>query len=171
MMEPKGNGLSMMQGVVLDMTAEGKSPRQIAEVLGIKPSEAAKMAYDLLDSEIVTDVEQRRKLQVYRLEKIVEALWTRVMRNAEKDDVKNLVVVLEQLNTLMALNKEQDAEEKMRMHSHQFATYMATLMTLVQAFKIIVAQAKDWDDAQWASWTADQMEVAQKNMTLQIEES
>lgn len=168
-MEPKGNGLSMMQGVVLDMTAEGKSPRQIAEVLGIKPSEAAKMAYDLLDSEIVTDPEQRRKLQVYRLEKIVEALWTRVMRNAEKDDVKNLVVVLEQLNTLLALNKEQDAEAKQRMHSHQFATYMASLMGLVAAFRIIAPKALE-DDSAWAAWTADQMEVAQKNMLLEIEE-
>lgn len=157
----------MMQGVVLDMVAEGKSPRQIAEVLGIEPGEAAKMAYDLLDSEIVTDAEQRRKLQVYRLEKIVEALWKRTMDNANRDDVKNLLMVLEQLNTLLALNKEQDAAQFAKMHAHQLQSYMMALVGLVQAFRALVPQLMTPDE--WDAWTADQMEEAKKTMLLEIE--
>jgi hypothetical protein len=157
--QPTG-GLSVLEGVVLDMVAEGKSPRAIAETLGIKPAEAAKMAYDLLDSEIVTDTEQRRKLQVYRLEKIVEALWARTMKQAEKDDVRNLVDVLDKLNTLLALNKEQDAEMMTRMHSHQLATYLSALMGLLSAFKM--------SEEQWAEWGAQRMEIAQKQMTLEV---
>jgi hypothetical protein len=163
----ESNGLSLMDGVVLDMVAEGKSPRAISEVLGITPAEAAKMAYDLLDREIVTDTEQRRKLQVYRLEKIVEALWQRTMRNAEKDDVRNLVDVLDKLNVLLALNKEQDANLFTKMHQHQFATYMAALMGLIAAFKSLNPTLMTEDE--WASWAGDQMEIAQKQMTLEIE--
>lgn len=105
----KPGALSLMESAALDLLAEGKTPRQISEVMGISAGEAAKLAYDLLDREIITDVEQRRKLQVYRLEKIIEALWQRVMKNADKDDVKNLVDVLDKLNVLLALNKENDA--------------------------------------------------------------
>lgn len=157
--------LSMVQGVVLDMIAEGKSPRAIGETLGIKPSEAAKMAYDLLDSEIVTDVEQRRKLNVYRLEKIVEALWQRTMKQANKDDVKNLVDVLDKLNILLGLNKELDAEQQTRMHSHQLASYMMALKGLIMAFMALAPQLMSPEE--WAEWTAGQLEVAQKTMTLE----
>lgn len=160
--------LSMVQGVVLDMIAEGKSPRAIADTLGIKPSEAAKMAYDLLDSEIVTDVEQRRKLNVYRLEKIVEALWQRTMKQANKDDVKNLVDVLDKLNILLGLNKEQDLEQQARMHAHQLATYMVALKGLIMAFMALAPQLMSQEE--WAEWTAGQLEVAQKTMTLELEE-
>lgn len=164
--KPNGGGLSVLEGVVLDMVAEGKSPRAIGETLGIKPAEAAKMAYDLLDSEIVTDTEQRRKLQVYRLEKIVEALWQRTMQNAEKDDVRNLIDVLDKLNILLALNKEQDAEMMTRMHSHQLATYLSALMGLLAAFKAIAPDLMT--EEQWASFAAERMEIAQSQMTLEV---
>lgn len=164
--KPQG-GLSLMEGVVLDMVAEGKSPRAIAQVLGIAPHEAAKMAYDLLDREIVTDTDQRRKLQVYRLEKIVEALWQRTMKNAEKDDVRNLIEVLDKLNVLLALNKEQDAEMAARMHQHQFAAYLAALMALIKSFQILAPQLMT--EEEWANWTAEQLEISKQQMTYQIE--
>lgn len=165
-MGKKVGGLTMLQGMVLDMTAEGKSPRQIAEALGIEPAEAAKMAYDLLDKEIVTDTESRRKLQVYRLEKIVEALWQRTMQNANRDDVKNLIEVLDKLNTLLALNKEQDSEMNARMHQHQFAVYIAALQALVMAFKQLAPTALP-DDEAWASWTADVLEGAKHMLAIE----
>lgn len=156
--------LTLMEGVVLDMVAEGKSPRQISETLGIKPHEAAKMAYDLLDREIVTDTEQRRKLQVYRLEKIVEALWQRVMKNADKDDVRNLIEVLDKLSILLALNKEQDAEMQRRMHQHQLAAYLMALQGLIKAFKILAPTLMT--EEQWADWTAQQLEESREVMTV-----
>jgi hypothetical protein len=159
-------GLTLMQGMVLDMTAEGKSPRQIAEALGIEPAEAAKMAYDLLDKEIVTDTEQRRKLQVYRLEKIVEALWARTMANADRDDVRNLVEVLDKLNTLLALNKELDNEEKTRMHQHQFAVYIAALNALVLAFKALAPNALPNDEA-WSAWMANTLEETRNVLAIE----
>lgn len=158
-------GLTMLQGMVLDMTAEGKSPRQIAEALGVTPAEAAKMAYDLLDREIVTDTEQRRKLQVYRLEKIVEALWGRVMQSAEKDDVRNLVEVLDKLNTLLALNKEHDSEMYRMMHQHQFAVYISALQALIVSFKQLAPQLMTEDE--WASWTADQLENSKHYLMIE----
>lgn len=165
-MGTKVGGLTMLQGMVLDMTAEGKSPRQIGEALGIEPADAAKMAYDLLDKEIVTDTESRRKLQVYRLEKIVEALWQRTMQNANRDDVKNLVEVLDKLNTLLALNKEQDAEANARMHQHQFAVYVAALSALVTAFKALAPNALPSDEA-WSSWTADVLQDAKHVLAIE----
>jgi len=158
-------GLTMLQGMVLDMTAEGKSPRQIAEALGIEPAEAAKMAYDLLDREIVTDTEQRRKLQVYRLEKIVEALWARTMNNADKDDVRNLVEVLDKLNTLLALNKEVDAQQFTIMHQHQFAVYITALQGLIAAFKAIAPNLMT--EEEWAAWTADQLEASKNILAIE----
>jgi len=158
-------GLTMLQGMVLDMTAEGKSPRQIAEALGIDPAEAAKMAYDLLDREIIVDTEQRRKLQVYRLEKIVEALWARTMQNADKDDVRNLVEVLDKLSTLLALNKEQDAELFTKMHQYQFGAYLAALQALVQAFKAIAPDLMT--EEEWAAWTAEQLEKSRNILAIE----
>lgn len=157
-----------MQGMVLDMVAEGKSPRAIAEVVGCTPAEAAKMAYDLLDREIVTDVEQRRKLNVYRLEKIVEALWQRTMSGANKDDVKNLIDVLDKLNLLLGLNKEQDLEMMTRMHQHQFAAYMNALKGMLMAFMALAP--KLMTESEWAEWTAVQLEAARDAMTLEIEQ-
>lgn len=160
--------LSLLEGMALDMLAEGKTPRQIGEALGISAPEAARLAYNLLDREIVTDPDQRRKLQVYRLEKIVNALWDRVQRNADRDDVKNLVLVLEQLNNLLALNKEQDEAMMTRMHAYQFAAYLAALKGLISAFKALAPELMTEDE--WNVWTIEQVEVAQESMQLGIEQ-
>lgn len=156
------NGLSMLDGIILDMVAEGKSPRQIAEATGVSPAEAAKKAYDLLDSEIITDVEQRRKLQVYRLEKMVSALWERTMKNGDKDDVKNIREILSDLNVLLGLNKEQDAEMVMKMQGHQFESYMYALVGLVTAFRALAPDLMTPD--QWEAWSAAQLKDAKERM-------
>ncbi len=155
--------LSMLDGIVLDYVAEGKTARQISELTGLSPAEVAKKAYDLLDREIVTDTEQRRKLQVYSLEKLVEALWQRTMRNADRDDVKNLVDILDKLNTLLALNKEQDAQMYTRMHAHQLAAYMDALKGMLVAFKMIAPQLMT--EEQWQQFAVDQIEQARETMT------
>lgn len=160
--------LSMVEGVALDMLAEGKTPRQIGEALGISAAEAARLSYNLLDREIVTDAEQRRKLQVYRLEKIVNALWERVMRNADRDDVKNLVLVLEQLNNLLALNKEQDEAMMTRMHQFQFAAYIQALKALIVAFKQLAPNALP-DEAEWNTWIIEQVEESKRTLSLEME--
>ena len=155
--------LTLLEGTVLDMVASGKTPRQIAEVLGVSPAEASKMAYDLLDREIITDAEQRRKLQVYRLEKIVDALWERTMKHADDADVKNLVMVLQQLNELLALNKEADAELMQKMYDHQLAVYMHTVNALTTAFRAVAPHAFETED-EWAMFTYQAIEEAQKQL-------
>lgn len=155
--------LTLLEGTVLDMIAAGKTPREIGAVLGISPAEASKMAYDLLDKEIITDAEQRRKLQVYRLEKIVDALWERTMKHADTDDVKNLVMVLQQLNELLALNKEMEAELMVKMYQHQLAVYMATVQHLIAGFRAIAPTAFETED-QWAAFTMEQLEEAEKQL-------
>lgn len=159
------HGLTLLQGMILDMVAEGKSPRQIAETTGVSPAEAAKMAYDLLDKEIITDPEQRRKLQVYRLEKLTEALWTRTINHAERDDMKNMILLLEKTNELLGLNKEYDAELQQKMFDHQKYAYMQALAALVQAFKAIAPGIMT--DEEWLEWTATTLESAQQNMDLE----
>jgi len=160
--------LSLLEGMALDMLAEGKTPRQIGEALGISASEAVRLSYNLLDREIVTDPDQRRKLQVYRLEKLVNSLFERTMRNADRDDVKNMVLVLEQLNNLLALNKEQDEAMMTRMHAYQFAAYLSALKALIMAFKALAPQLMTEDE--WNVWTITQVEKAQETMQLGIEE-
>ena len=155
--------LTLLEGTVLDMVASGKTPRQIAEVLGVSPAEASKMAYDLLDREIITDAEQRRKLQVYRLEKIVDALWERTMKHADDADVKNLVMVLQQLNELLALNKEADAELMQKMYAHQLAVYKHTVNALTAAFRALAPNALA-TEAEWAEFTHSALEEAQKQL-------
>lgn len=155
--------LTLLEGTVLDMIAAGKTPRQIGQVLGISPAEASKMAYDLLDREIITDADQRRRLQVYRLEKIVDALWERTMKHAESDDVKNLVMVLQQLNELLALNKETDLELMEKMYEHQLAVYLHTINTLVEALRAIAPNALPTEEA-WAEFTQTQITTAIKQL-------
>lgn len=162
-------GLTLLESQALDMIAEGKSPRAIAEVMGITPGEAAKLAYNLLDREIITDIEQRRKLQVYRLEKIIEALWGRVMKNAEKDDVKNLVEVLDKLNVLLALNKEADMQQEAKMHQHQLEGYLQATMFLIKKFMELAPNLMTAE--QWAEWTAEGIEEARALMITDGEEA
>lgn len=155
-------GLSLLEQEALDLLAEGKTVRQIGTTLGITPGEAAKLAYNLLDREIITDVEQRRKLQVYRLEKIIEALWQRVMKNAEKDDVRNLVEVLDKLNVLLALNKENDAALEARMHQHQLEGYLQATMFLLKKFMELAPNLMTPE--QWTAWTAQSLDEARALM-------
>lgn len=155
--------LTLLEGTVLDMVAAGKTPRQIAQVLDISPAEASKMAYELLDREIITDAVQRRNLQVYRLEKIVDALWERTMKHADSDDVKNLVMVLEQLNELLALNKEADSELMQKMYEHQLGAYMQTVNALTAAFRALAPNALP-DDAAWAQFIGDTLTEAQAQL-------
>lgn len=155
-------GLTLLESAALDMLAEGKTPRAIASALSISPGEAAKLAYNLLDREIITDVEQRRKLQVYRLEKIVEALYQRVMKNAEKDDVKNLIEVIDKLNVLLGLNKEADAALETRMHAHQLEGYLQATMFMIKKFMELAPNLMTAE--QWTAWTADSIEEARALM-------
>lgn len=159
--------LSILQGQALDLIAAGKSPRQIAQELGIKPTEAAKMAYDLLDGEIVTDVDKQRKLQVYRLQKLIEAIWERTIENGGVDDVRNVREIMADMNVLLALNKEIDEKSAARMHGYQLAGYMVALQGLVAAFKAIAPTALKEDE--WPVWIAEQLEVAQEAMQYEIE--
>lgn len=161
----KPGALSLMESAALDLLAEGKTPRQISEVMGISAGEAAKLAYDLLDREIITDVEQRRKLQVYRLEKIIEALWQRVMKNADKDDVKNLVDVLDKLNVLLALNKENDAALEARMHAYQLQRYLDVLLVLMNKFMELAPNLLSPE--QWQEFMATELEAAKEIMTIE----
>lgn len=159
--------LSLLEGQALDLIAAGKSPRQIAQELGIKPHEASKMAYDLLDGEIVTDVEQQRKLQVYRLQKLIEAIWERTIEDGGVDDVRNVREIMSDMNILLALNKEIDEKTAARMHGYQLAGYMVALQGLVAAFKAIAPTAMKEDE--WPVWIAEQLEVAQEAMQYEIE--
>lgn len=159
--------LTLLQGAVLDMFAEGKTRRQIAEATGLKPTEVERMAYELLDSEVVTDVEGRRKLQVYRMERIIEALWQRTMANAGDKDVKNLIDLLDKMNVLLGLNKEQDAELMRRMHDYQFASYIEALKALIVAFKLLAPDLMT--EEQWAEFAAKSLEESKTIMLRERE--
>lgn len=148
--------------MVLDMTAEGKTPRQVEQVTGVPAAQVHRMVNELLDSELNVDVDSKRKLQVYRLEKIIESLYSRVMKNADRDDVRNLVEVMDRINSLLALEKERDAEELLRVTQYQKTLYIGSLRTLVNAFKAIAPNAMSPDD--WDSWVADQLVIAQQTL-------
>ena len=148
--------------MVLDMTAEGKTPRQVEQVTGVPAAQVHRMVNELLDSELNVDVDSKRKLQVYRLEKIIESLYSRVMKNADRDDVRNLVEVMDRINSLLALEKERDAEELLRVTQYQKTLYIGSLRTLVNAFKAIAPNAMSPDD--WDSWVADRLTVARQTL-------
>lgn len=163
-----GIQLTMLEGQALEMLAAGTSAREIAERLGIKPHEALKLSYDLLDREIVTDIEQQRKLQVYRLQRLIEALWSRTIENGGVDDVRNVRELMADMNVLLALNKEIDEKQQTRMHSFQLAGYMVALQGLIAAFRVIAPNAMK--EEEWPSWTAEQLEAAQSQMQYAIED-
>ncbi len=148
------------------MIAAGKTVREIAQATGLSPAEASKYAYDLLDSEVIKDTEQHRNLQLYRLERVLEALWERVQKHADRDDVQNMVKIIQELNTLMGLYKDANDELYERMHQHQFAVYMATLTSLINAFRMLAPDALPTDE-EWAAWGAEQLVQAQARLELE----
>jgi len=165
--------LSLLQGLILDAVAEGKSPRQIEALTGVPAAQVHRMANELLDTELNLDTDSKRKLQVYRLEKIIESLYQRVMKHADRDDVKNLIEVMDRVNDLLALHKERDAAELLRVTQHQSALYIGSLKTLVNAFKVLAPGIMNSDE--WDEWLTTQMEIAYANLagnagTLEITE-
>jgi hypothetical protein len=148
--------------MILDEVASGKSPRQIEALLGVPAAEVHRIANELLDKELNLDTESKRRLQVYRLEKIIEALWERVQKHADRDDVRNLIEVMDRVNDLLALHKERDAEELLRVTQYQSALYIGSLKTLVNAFKAIAPNVMT--DDEWDAWTADQLVIAQDTL-------
>jgi len=154
--------LSVLQGEILDMVAEGKSPRQIEARLGVPAAQVHRIANELLDKELDLDTDSKRKIQVYRLEKIIESLYQRVMKHADRDDVKNLVEVMDRVNDLLALHKERDAAELLRVTQYQSSLYIGSLKTLVNAFKAIAPNAMSNDE--WDEWTAAQLMIAQSTL-------
>jgi hypothetical protein len=158
--------LSVLQGMILDMVAEGKSPRQIEAVTGVPAAQVHRIANELLDKELNLDTDSKRKLQVYRLEKIIEALWDRVQKHVDRDDVRNLVEVMDRVNDLLALHKERDAEELLRVTQYQSALYIASLKTLIADFRVLTdsGSAASMTDDQWDSWVAQRLELAQATL-------
>lgn len=156
--------LSVLQGMILDMVAEGKSPRQIESVTGVPAADVHRIANELLERELNLDTESKRKLQVYRLEKIIEALWERVQKHVDRDDVRNLVEVMDRVNDLLALHKERDAQELLRITEHQKALYIGSLKTLVNAFKAIAPNAMT--EEEWDEWAARQLLIAQQTLEV-----
>lgn len=154
--------LSMLQAMILDAVAEGKSPRQIEALTGVPAAQVHRMANELLNSELNLDTDSKRKLQVYRLEKIIEALWTRVQRHADRDDVKNLIEVMDRVNDLLALHKERDLAEVLRVTDYQSVLYISSLKTLINAFKAIAPNAMS--EEEWDEWTAKQLEISMVTM-------
>lgn len=155
-----GTNLTVLQSKMLDMVAEGKTPRQIEARLGVPASQVHRMTNELLDAELDLDTESKRKLQVFRLEKITEALYPRVMANADRDDVKNMLEIIDRTNDLLALHKERDTEEIKRVSEHQLALYVASLKQLIVAFKVIAPNLMT--EAEWDQWTVAQLQIAQQ---------
>ncbi len=160
--------LSILQSEILDMVAEGKSPRQIEAKLGVPAAEVHRIANELLDTELNLDTDSKRKLQVYRLEKIIEALWDRVQKHVDRDDVKNLIEVMDRVNDLLALHKERDLGETQRVSAYQSALYIASLRTLINAFKAIAPNTMSEDE--WDEWAAKQLEIAQGTLQANVGE-
>ena len=154
--------ISVLQGLILDSVAEGKSPRQIEALTGVPAAEVHRMANELLDKELNLDTESKRRLQVYRLEKIIEALYDRVMKHADRDDVKNLIEVMDRVNDLLALHKERDAQELMRVTQYQSSLYIASLKQLVNAFKAITPGTMT--DDEWDEWIAVELDIARTTL-------
>lgn len=152
------SNLSLLQSMILDFVAEGKTPRQIESLLGVPAAEVHRISNELLNTELNLDTESKRRLQVYRLEKVIEALYERVMKHADRDDVRNLIEVMDRINDLLALHKERDAEELLRVSQYQSALYIASLKTLINAFKALAPGVMS--DDEWDEWTATQLEIA-----------
>lgn len=156
------SGLSLLQGMVLDGLAEGKTPRQLEALTGVPAAQVYKLGLELLETEVLLDTESKRKLQLYRLEKIIEALWQRVQANADRDDVKNLIEVMDRVSALLALNKQAETDEVLRISQHQAFIYISSLRVLVNEFKALAPGIMSED--QWDSWVADKLVIAQKQI-------
>lgn len=154
--------LSILQSVILDGLAEGKSPRQLEAITGVPAAQVYKVGLELLESEVLMDTDSKRKLQLYRLEKIIEALWTRVQQHADRDDVKNLIEVMDRVSALLALNKEVEANEIVRATQYQSALYINSLRTLMDSFKAMLPGKMT--DEQWDEWAGIQLEAAKKQI-------
>jgi hypothetical protein len=155
-------GLSLLQGMVLDGLAEGKTPRQLEALTGVPAAQVYKLGLELLETEVLLDTESKRKLQLYRLEKIIEALWQRVQANADRDDVKNLIEVMDRVSALLALNKQAETDEVLRISQHQAFIYISSLRVLVNEFKALAPGIMSED--QWDTWVADKLVIAQKQI-------
>lgn len=159
--------LGLLDGMILDEMASGKTPKQIAAVVGISPAEVLKRGNELLSREIVTDKEDMRKLQIYRLNKLISALWDRVMQQADRDDMKNMVEILDRISNLLALNEAAQAEVNEKMFKYQAAMYMMMMQQMVGAFRELAPNAL-LSDAEWDTWTLQQISAAEEILEAEV---
>lgn len=162
------NKRSMLDGIILDEMAAGKTPVEISKIVGVSPAEVLKRGNVLLNSEIVTDKEDMRKLQIYRLNKLINALWDRVQQQADRDDVKNLVEILDRISNLLALNESAQAEVNEKMFQYQAAMYMMMMQQMLEAFKQLAPDALP-TEAAWSEWTEKQIEAAEQVLDAEEE--
>lgn len=161
-----GVQMSVLHAKLLDLVAEGKTPRDVEQITGIPAAEVHRIADQLLRTQLNLDTEAKRALQVYRLEKIIESLWSRVQQHADRDDVRNLIEVMDRINDLLALHKEREAEELQRVTQHQSALYISSLRRLLRDIAMMdvpTFTAMTGDD--WDEWAAKILEQAKEDLT------
>src|SRR5690625_1280359 len=159
-------GMSARDEMILKLAASGKTTRAIASEVHLSEQEIREKLNHLLDVEVNTDIEFKRKLQVFRLEQIINALWDRVMSIAERDDVKNLILTLEKLDTLLALNKENDLRLQLQIKEFQSQIYLASLQHIMENFKALAPDIMS--EHEWAAWTIEQLRDASNKMSAEI---
>lgn len=117
--------------IMVDLRASGETFARIAGRTGYSAEECAQRVHNYLVSAYSsTSVNEMRMLQVIRLEKIMNALWSQVMGGdlaLEGKGATNLIAAIDKVTELLDLKKDRLRDEQVILTRAQSGLLMAAL--------------------------------------------
>lgn len=122
---------------IVNMRVRGKDFGQIADKLGMTAARAREKFLEYMHEAYAdSDDVEMRFLQLKRLEKMVDFLWDQVAAGdalTEGKQTANLIKVIEEINKLMGLHRDQLADAQVKLAEAQTALVYEVMSTMRSA--------------------------------------
>lgn len=164
-MTSDANRLSVLDKEVLERRKKGDDYYKIASDLGISPEDVPEISKRALDTLVNVDPEENRKLQMYRLESLMNQLWAWVDAGLDEMGTKssNIIRVLERIESLLGLAQKEDEAKMLRITQYQADIYLSIIGRLINSFKEVSPDTFKSDE-EWQKFTVLTVSDAQKTI-------
>lgn len=133
---------SELTDLILKERVKGHSYYEIERMHGVNAAEARELVREALSSTSIDDEWEQRGIMMLRIERVIEHLWTGVERGEFKH-AEVMIRAVEQLSTMLALNKQVIEEQKAAITDEQAAMiYMVITENNKQLLSFIQEQFK-----------------------------
>lgn len=145
--------------LLVELRDRGNSWEEISDRFKIPADEVYQRYMAYVSKNAVSDSEYR-KIQLDRLEKIIDALWDMAIAQKSLDHIETLLKVLEQTNKLLGLNKQKAITEINVIDARQQTLVINYLDAVTDTLKskvintVTAAKTRNEIEGKWDEWVA-----------------